>query len=250
MRRLGALCTALPLLVAWNQATAAKPRLSGTITVFAAASLTEAFTKLGTQFEKEHSGVRVKFNFAASSELATQIQQGAPADVFASADEANLQKVVDSGDITDQRHVFARNRLELVVEKGNPKKIKTLADLAKPNLVVVLCGNAVPCGKLARQALDHAGVTVKPASREDNVKAVLTKVELGEADAGLVYVTDVKAAKKAVTGVRIPDAQNVTASYPIAVVKGSRNTAAKAWVLFVRSKQGRKTLREFGFVAP
>jgi molybdate transport system substrate-binding protein len=228
-------------------ATGKKP--SGEITVFAAASLTESFTAIAKQFEERYPDVSVKSNFDSSSNLAAQIQQGAPADVFASADEANLQKTVDSGDVTAKPAVFAENRLEIAVEKGNPKKVRGLTDLDRSGLVVVLCADAVPCGKYAGEAFANAGVNVSPASKEENAKATLSKVSLGEADAGVVYVTDVKAAKGDVTGVKIPDRQNVIAAYPIAAVKGSANSAAaKAWVRFVQSKTAQSTLRRFGFL--
>jgi molybdate transport system substrate-binding protein len=234
-----------------SQPAVAGGKPAGEITVFAAASLTESFGAIAKEFEKRYPDVDVRFNFDASSNLAAQIQQGAPADVFASADEANLQKAVDSGDVTARPVVFAKNRLEIAVEDGNPKKIKGLADLDEPELVVVLCADAVPCGKYAAEAFAKAGVNVNPASKEENAKATLSKVSLGEADASVVYVTDVKAAKGEVSGVTIPDRQNVIATYPIAVVEESDNSAtAKAWVRFVQSKGAQKTLRRFGFLSP
>ncbi len=230
-------------------ATGEKP--SGEITVFAAASLTESFNAIAKQFEKRYPDVSVRINFDSSSNLAAQIQQGAPADAFASADDASIEKVTESGDVTPTPVVFAKNRLEIAVEKGNPKKVRGLADLDESGLVVVLCADAVPCGKYAAQAFASAGVTVSPASKEENAKATLSKVSLGEADAGVVYVTDVKATKGEVSGVKIPDRQNVIAAYPIATVKGSENsTAAKAWVQFVRSKTAQSKLRRFGFLPP
>ena len=227
--------------------------VSGTVTVFAASSLTEAFTKLGKQFERKYPGTDVRFNFLASSELATQIQQGAPFDAFASADDVNMQKVIDSGDVTASSppSVIARNRLEIVVERGNPRNIKGLADLADPDLVVVVCGDAVPCGKYAAEAMRKAGVTVSPASKAESAKAVVTTVTTGEADAGVVYVTDVEAAGDSVGGVRIPTTENVIATYPQAVARDAPNEAgAKAWVQFVVSKKGQRTMRELGFLAP
>src|SRR5262249_3697016 len=193
----------------------------------------------------------VRFNFDASSNLAAQIQQGASADVFASADDANLQKTVESGDVVAPPRIFAKNRLEIAVEKGNPKKVKRLADLRKVGLVVVLCADAVPCGKYAAEAFMKAGVEVSPASKEENAKAALSKVSLGEADAAVVYVTDVKAAKDDVSGVRIRDSQNVIATYPIAAVKDSKNPAvAKAWVRFLVSNTAQNVLRKYGFLPP
>lgn len=225
--------------------------VTGTVTVFAAASLTESFTQIGKDFEAANPGTKVTFNFAGSAALATQINQGAPADVFASADEDNLKKTTDAGTVTPPPVVFAKNRLEIAVEKGNPKKIKSLADLQKSGLVVVLCADQVPCGKYAAESLAKAGVTITPASKEENAKATLSKVSIGEADASIVYVTDVKAAKGATGGVKIADKVNVIATYPMGVVKESRNeTAAKAWVQFVKSDEAQKTLRKFGFLPP
>ncbi len=251
MRRVIPAFAAVAALLATTQPAAAggqKP--SGELTVFAAASLTESFNAIAKQFEKKYPDVDVKFDYDASSNLATQINQGAPADVFASADQDNLNKTIDAGTVTPPPVVFAKNRLEIAVEKGNPKKIKRLADLQKPGLVVVLCADQVPCGKYAAQSLSEAGVTITPASKEENAKATLSKVSIGEADASIVYVTDVKAANGA-SGVRIADKVNVIATYPMAVVKQSQNaTAAKAWVQFVTSKDGQKTLRKFGFLPP
>jgi molybdate transport system substrate-binding protein len=230
--------------------TTSAPALSGDITVFAAASLTDAFEKLGPQFEAEHPGTSVKFNFAASSELATQIEEGAPADVFASADETNAQKVVDAGNARGTPVVFAHNKLEIAVEQGNPKGITDLASLANPDLVVVLCAPEVPCGKYADQALQQANVTVSPKSRGESVKATLSLVESGEADAAIVYVTDVKASGK-VDGVEIPDNQNVVATLPIVALKDAGNRGvAQAWVDYMSSDAAQRVLQnDYGFLA-
>jgi molybdate transport system substrate-binding protein len=218
------------------------------IKVFAAASLTAAFNKLGEQYTAANSGTKVTFNFAGSQALATQIQQGAPADVFASADVPNMDKVKD---LVDTPQNFASNLLQIVVEKGNPKGVKTLEDLANPDLKVVLAAPEVPAGKYAKQMLDKAGVTVKPVSQEDNVKAVVTKVSLGEADAGIVYTTDVTAGGDKIQGVDIPKDQNVTATYPIAMVKASKQQQqAQAFVDLVRSPSGQQVLESFGFLPP
>jgi molybdate transport system substrate-binding protein len=250
MRRAVVALAGLAMLMAAQPASAGgKP--SGEITVFAAASLTESFGAIAKQFEKRYPDVEVKLNFDSSSNLAAQIQQGAPADVFASADETNMQRAVDSRDVTAAPVVFARNRLEIAVEHGNPKKIKSLADLGKSGLVVVLCADAVPCGKYAAEAFAKAGVDVNPASKEENAKATLSKVSLGEADVSVVYVTDVKAAKGDVSGVKIPDRHNVLATYPIAVAEeGPNPEAAKAWVQYIQSNRAQKTLRKFGFLPP
>ena len=251
MRRLFVMLAALAVVIAAAQPVSAAQKPSGELTVFAASSLTESFTSVAKQFEKRYPDVTVKFDFDSSANLAAQIQQGAPADVFASADEANIQKAVDSGDVTTKPVVFAKNRLEIAVEKGNPKKVSGLADLAKSGLVVVLCADAVPCGKYAAQAFANAGVSVSPASKEENAKATLSKVSLGEADASVVYVTDVRAAKGEVGGVKIPDRQNVIATYAIAVTKENRGSAAaKAWVQFIQSKSAQTALRKFGFLPP
>jgi molybdate transport system substrate-binding protein len=251
MRRIVVAFAALAVVITAAQPVAAAPRPSGEITVFAASSLTESFDAIAKQFEKKYPDVTVKFNYDASSNLATQINQGAPADVFASADQDNLQKTIDAGTVTPPPVVFAKNRLEIAVEKGNPKKIKGLADLQKSGLVVVLCADQVPCGKYAAESLAKAGVSISPASKEENAKATLSKVSIGEADASIVYVTDVKASKGTASGVTIADRQNVIATYPMGVVKESQNArAAKAWVQFVTSKEGQKTLRKFGFLPP
>jgi molybdate transport system substrate-binding protein len=218
------------------------------IKVFAAASLTAAFTELGPQFTAADGGTRVSFNFAGSQALATQIQQGAPADVFASADVPNMDKVRD---LVGDPQVFAGNLLQILVEKGNPKGVKGLDDLAGSDLKVVLAAEEVPAGKYAKQILDRAGVSVRPVSREDNVKAVVTKVSLGEADAGIVYVTDVTAGGDKVEGVDIPEEQNVVATYPIATVKASKaQDKAQAFMDLVRSDLGQQVLENHGFLPP
>lgn len=217
------------------------------ITVFAAASLSDGFRELAITFE-HWTGVHVTFSFAASSLLATQVQQGAPADVLATADEITMAKVAD---LVETPQPFAHNRLEIAVEKGNPKHVAGLADLARSDLAVVLAAEEVPVGKYAREALADARVSVAPRSLEADVKAVLNKVALGEADAGIVYATDVKAAANKVDGVEIPDSQNVVATYPIAVVKKSPDAeSARAFVNFVLSDKGRDILAHFGFTAP
>jgi molybdate transport system substrate-binding protein len=218
------------------------------IKVFAAASLTAAFTELGQQYGSANGGTKVTFNFAGSQALATQIQQGAPADVFASADIPNMDKVKD---LVGTPQNFASNLLQVVVEKGNPKGVKGLEDLANPDLKVVLAAPDVPAGKYAQQALEKAGVTVKPVSEEDNVKAVVTKVSLGEADAGIVYVTDVTAGGDKVEGVDIPEELNVVATYPIATVKASKaQDQAQAFMDLVLSAQGQQVLEQYGFLPP
>ena len=217
------------------------------VSVFAAASLTSAFKAIGAAFEKEHPGTKVELNVAGSPTLVRQIDDGAHADVFASADEANMKKVVDAKLAVGEPQIFAKNRLAIVVEAGNPKKIASLADLAKPGLTIALAGPGVPAGEYARAAFGKAGVAVPQASLEVDVKAVLQKVALGEADAGIVYVTDVSGPK--VEAVPIPDDVNVTASYPIAVLKnGTSPELGKAFVSFVVSPDGQRFLSEAGFL--
>ncbi len=212
---------------------------TGSITVSAGSSLTEAFNQIGRQFQKQHKGTMVTFNFGSSSTLETQIQQGAPVDAFASADTTNMDKLVAAGDASGKPVVFARNLLEIAVAKGNPKKIKTLADTLKPGVQLVLCAATVPCGKFALQAYQLAGLTVPKVPTGQDVKATLSNVSLGSADAAIVYVTDVKAAKGHVAGVLIPAAQNVVATYPIPVVRSSSNAAtAQAFVKYVASPAG------------
>ena len=218
------------------------------IKVFAAASLTAAFTKLGEDFTAANGGTRVLLNLAGSQALATQIQQSAPADLFASADIPNMDKVKD---LVRTPQNFASSQLQIVVEKGNPKGVMGLDDLANPDLKVVLAAPDVPAGKYAAQILGKANVTVKPVSEEDNVKAVVTKVSLGEADAGIVYVTDVTAGGDKVEGVEIPETQNVLATYPIATVKASKNAdMAQAFMELVLSAEGQQVLKQYGFLPP
>src|SRR5690348_11845506 len=236
---------------AGNAATSASATpLSGTVNVFAAASLTDAFNAVGTSFQAAHSGVALKFNFAGTPTLVTQIEQGAPADVFASADTTNMDKLKGDGFTTGNPQVFARNKLEIVVAPGNPKGIATLADLAKSGVTYITEAPTVPAGKYALQALKTAGVTVTPKSLETDVKSVVSKIELGEADAGIVYSTDVTAAGSKVAGVPIPDADNVIAQYPIAAVKATTNeAAANAFIAYVLSAAGQARLQSFGFLS-
>src|ERR1700682_895287 len=215
---MAALCSACG-----TSAPGGSPALSGTITVFAAGSLNEGYTPIGKEFQKSHPGTMVTFAFGGSSMLVSQIQQGAIGDVYASADQPNMQKLIDARLTAESPIVFARNNLEIVVGKGNPKHITSLSDLGRSGLVVVLCAPAVPCGRYATQALQKAGTSVKPASQETDVKAVVSKVALGEADAGIVYVTDVKAAGAGVQGVEIRSSLNVVADYPVAILKDSQN---------------------------
>jgi len=246
-----ALLTACGSAGVGSAATPSLDKVSGVVDVFAAASLTAAFAAEGAAFHQAHPNATAEFEFAGSAALATQINQGAPADVFAAADAANLEKVVSAGNNLSSPVTFATNLLEIVVGPGNPKGITGLADLAKPGLAVVLCAPAVPCGHYAEQALTAAGASVTPKSQEQDVNAVVSKVELGEADAGIAYFTDVKAAGSKVSGVPIPAAQNVVATYPVATVKGGSNTAGgQAFVDFLLSPAGQRILARYGFSKP
>jgi molybdate transport system substrate-binding protein len=224
--------------------------LSGEINVFAAASLTEAFGTLGKQFEAAHPGTTVTFNFGPSSGLATQITQGAPADVFASASAKNMDQVV-TAKAAGTSTTFVKNVMEIAVPPDNPAKVTQLNDLAKPSVKVALCQEQVPCGTVARQVFTNAGITVKPVTEEVDVKATLSKVELGEVDAGVVYVTDVTSAGDKVKGVQIPDDVNASTSYPIATLTASKNPAlSKAFVDYVLSPDGEAVLTAAGFTSP
>ena len=220
----------------------------GSVTVFAAASLTAAFTDVGTALGAGNPGLSVTYSFAGSGALVTQVQQGAPADVVATADTASMARLVDAG-LVETPTTFARNQLQILVAPGNPLGVASLADLARPGLKVVLGDETVPAGKYAAQGLQAAGVTVAPVSKEADVKAAVAKVTLGEADATIVYVTDVIAAGAKGQGVAIPDAQNVVAEYPIAVVKATGNHAgAVAFVDAVVTGAGQDALRQRGFL--
>lgn len=244
----------LPVLVgavACSDSSSTNQRPNGDITVFAASSLTEAFTEMGDAFTAANPDAHVTFNFAGSGDLVTQINEGAPADVFVSADDTNMQKVVDAGENASQPVSIARNTFEIIVGPGNPKGITGLADLASGDLIVVLCADTVPCGKGAAKILANAGVTLTPASYEDKVKSVVTKVTAGEADAGIVFVTDVTAAGDAAEGVEIPADVNVISNYPIAVTKEAANAdGAQAFIDFVASPAGQAILAKYGFLAP
>jgi len=221
-----------------------------TLVVFAAASLTESFRAIGNAFQTSHPGVSVKFNFGGSLALAQQINQGAPADVFAAADSATMKRVTDAGGASAPQ-TFVRNRLEIAVPKDNPGKVTSLKDLANPKLKVVLCAPQVPCGSAAVKALKALGLTVRPASQEQDVKAALTKVRLNEADAALVYRTDIKAAGGEVQGIDFPEAAKAINDYPIAALaKAPQAALAKDFVQFVLSPQGSGTLTGAGFEKP
>ncbi|MFJ7072082.1 molybdate ABC transporter substrate-binding protein [Streptomyces sp. NPDC098781] len=229
----------------------ASDKLSGEVIVFAAASLKESFTTLGEQFEKEHPGTKVTFSFGGSDALAASITGGAPADVFASASPKTMKIVTDAGDASGTPATFVRNQLEIATLPGNPGKVASLKDLTKSDLKVVLCDKTVPCGAAAQKALDASKLKLTPVSYEEDVKSALNKVVLKEADAAVVYKTDVKAAGEKVEGVEFPESADAINDYPITLLKESRNTeAAKAFMALVRSPEGQKVLTGAGFLQP
>ena len=248
--RISLLVVAVGLLAACgSNSTTPTTSLSGTASVFAAASLTDSFKALGTTFQAAHPGTTLQFNFAGSPTLVTQIEQGAAADVLASADTTNMDKLKADGFTASTPQVFAHNKLEIVVAAGNPKGIGGLADLAKAGVIYITAAPTVPAGKYALQILAKAGVKVTPESLETDVKSVVSKIELGEADAGIVYTTDVTAAGSKVRGVPIPDAVNEIATYPIVAVKGTMNDSlANAFISHVLSADGQAKLESFGFL--
>lgn len=224
--------------------------VSGTVNVFAASSLTEAFTTIATQFKAANPGVTVKLNFGASSDLANSITQGAPADVFASASPKNMQQVSAAGGASASTN-FVKNFMEVAVPPRNPAGVTGVADLARSGVKVALCLPTVPCGAAAAQVFTNAKITVKPVTLEQNVKSTLTKVELGEVDAGVVYVTDVKAAGSKVKGIIIPADIDASTEYPIAALTKAANSAgAHAFVAYVLSAAGQNALAAAGFEKP
>jgi molybdate transport system substrate-binding protein len=224
---------------------------SGVLTVFAAASLTGSFTQIGKDFEAANPGAKVTFSFAGSSALATQINQGAPADVFASAAPANMKTVTDAGNGDATPTTFVKNQLVIAVPHGNPKGITGLADLTRPGVKVAECAEQVPCGAAAKKALDTAGIKLTPVTLEQDVKSALSKVKLGEVDAALVYRTDAKAAASEVDGIEFPESAKAINEYPIVVLKNAPNkTAAQAFVAYVLSDKGKAVLTRAGFQAP
>ena len=220
------------------------------LTVFAAASLTETFTELGNRFQTDHPGVTVKFNFGASSDLAQQIVNGAPADVFASASDATMKTVTDAGAAASPT-LFATNVLQIATAPGNPKAIASFADLANPELKVVVCAPQVPCGATAEKIEKATGVTLTPVSEEPDVKSALGKVTSGDADAGLVFVTDVTSAGDDVTGVSFPEAQQAVTNYPIVVLnEAPQKDLAGEFQELVTGPDGQKALEAVGFGTP
>ena len=225
--------------------------VTGNLTVFAAASLTESFTQIGKDFEATYPGTKVIFSYGGSSTLATQINNGAPADVFASASPTNMKQVTDAGSGDGTPTVFVRNQLVIAVPQGNPHGIKTLADLAKPGLKVALCAEQVPCGAAAKTALAAGSVTLTPVTLEADVKAALSKVKLGEVDAALIYRTDARTAAPTVEGIEFPESAKAINDYPIIVLKDAVNkSAAQAFVAYVQSDKGMAVLTGAGFQRP
>ena len=234
-----------------HSGTAEGTAVTGEITVYAAASLQPTFTDLGDRFERDHAGTTVTFNFAGSSSLVTQLVQGAPADVFASANPENMAKAVDSGVVSGAPVDFAANTLTIVTPPGNPKGVQRFSDLADPDLQVVVCAPQVPCGAATETVERSTGVALRPVSEESSVTDVLGKVVSGQADAGLVYVTDAADAGDEVTEVPFPQAAAAVNVYPIAVLRNATNpVGAQAFVDLVTGPQGREVLASAGFAAP
>lgn len=226
------------------------PAVTGTVNVFAAASLTGAFGQIGEDFQAANPGTTVTFNFGASSALAQQIVAGAPADVFAAASPATMKTVTDAGDAADPA-VLVRNRLQIAVPPDNPGKVTGLADFAEPQLTIALCAAEVPCGAAATKVFTATGITAAPDTLEQDVKAALSKVRLGEVDAALVYRTDVLAAGDEVKGIAFPEADQAINDYPVATLSGAPNAAAaQAFVAYVLSSEGQELLADAGFDSP
>lgn len=228
-----------------------KPVDSQTIIVFAASSLKSAFTEIGEQFNADNPGTTVEFSFAGSSDLVTQLTQGAQADVFASADTQNMDKATQAGLLDGKPVNFASNTLTIAVAPGNPKQIRSFRDLTKSGLAVVLCAPQVPCGSAAHRVEEAAGVNIEPVSEETSVSDVLNKVTTGQADAGLVYVTDATGAGDEVTAVPFPESADAVNTYPIAALKSSEHQElARKFIDAVTGESGQKTLTAAGFANP
>jgi molybdate transport system substrate-binding protein len=256
MRRLAVIAAVLAAAAAagcsssTSSPSAGSSPATGAITVFAAASLTESFTQLGKQFEATHPGDTVKFSFGPSSGLATQITSGAPADVFASAAPGNMDDVVSAGDAASPQN-FAKNTMEVATPPDNPGNVESVKDLADDSVKVALCQPQVPCGVVAAKVFKNAGITVKPVTLQPDVKSVLTQVETGNVDAGMVYVTDVQAAGSKVNGVTIPASDNASTLYPIATINSSKHKSiAQAFMNYVLSPAGQQVLKAAGFESP
>jgi molybdate transport system substrate-binding protein len=246
---LAAACSS-PSQSASTAAPSAAPQ-ARTLTVLAAASLTESFNSLEKTFEQQNPGVDVKLSYGGSSDLAQQIVNGAPVDVFAAASDATMKTVTDAGATASPPSIFATNVLQIATAPGNPKGIASFADLAKPELKVVVCAPQVPCGAAEVKIEQTSKIDIKPVSEETDVKSVLSKVSTGNADAGLVYVTDVNAAKGTVQGVNFPEASQARTNYPIAVVKNAPQAdLAQKWIDLVKGDTGTQVLSAQGFGKP
>jgi molybdate transport system substrate-binding protein len=236
---------------ATSPGSASGGNLSGTVTVFAAASLTDVFGELGNRLTAANPELEVRFNFAGSSALATQIAQGAPADVFASANRTQMDVVTDAGLEAADPTVFTENLLEIAVPAGNPGDVTGLADFANPDLTLAICAPDVPCGVAATEVFDAAGITAAPDTEEEDVRAALTKVQLGEVDAALVYASDVRSAASGVEGIEFPEAEEAVNEYPICVLADAPDPgAAQAFVDLVLSDEGQAVLADAGFRRP
>ena len=255
MRRFAVILAALVAVAAAgcssSSSTSSTPSSStGTITVFAAASLMQTFTQLGKQFEAAHKGDTVKFSFGPSSGLATEITSGAPADVFASASPATMDVVVKAGDAASPQN-FAKNVMEVAVPPNNPANVTSVTDLAKSSVKVALCQPQVPCGAVAAEVFKNANITVKPVTLEADVDSVVTQVETGNVDAGMVYVTNVLSAGSKLKGITIPANVNASTLYPIATISSSKHKSeAQAFVNYVLSPAGQQVLAAAGFQKP
>ena len=249
-RPLAALAAVVVLGLAACSAPSADEPDGGTLTVYAAASLTDVFERLGGQFRDEHPEIELNIGYGSSAGAARAIVEGAPGDVFASADERQMQVVTDAGLARDPV-VFAANVLTIAVPKGNPAGVTGLADFARDDLALAVCAPEVPCGAAAERLFEAAGVAAVPDTYEEDARAALNKVELGEVDAALVYVTDVRSLPQWVEGIDVPEAERIVNRYPIAVLRDARDAeAARAFVDLVLSEDGRRALADFGFWAP
>ncbi len=225
--------------------------VEGELLVSAAASLTDAFAEMESAFEEANPGLDVVLNLGSSSALREQILEGAPADVFASANTSNMDQVAEAGEISGEAEIFVTNSLQIAVPIGNPAEVTGVEDFAREELLIGLCAEGVPCGDFGRQALAKAGVIPSVDTNEPDVRALLTKIEAGELDAGITYVTDVLSASGSVEGLEIPAEVNIVAEYPIATLAGAPNPdAAAAWVEFVLSEEGQAILTRYGFTSP
>lgn len=243
MKRIIATLLAVFALVGCNSTV-----VKNELVVFAAASLTDTFTELGKEFERTHPGATVTFNFGASSTLAQNIIQGAPADVFAAANESTMKTLTDAGEANGSPEIFVRNQLQIVVPRGNPAKVAGLADFGRSDLRIAVCADQVPCGAAAKKVFQLAKIEAKPDTEERDVRAALTKVELGEVDAALVYQTDVKSAGESVEGIDFPESAEVVNNYPIVAITGS--TGASAFIEFIRSDNASAVFVKAGFAVP